>query len=130
MKKMIIRVLILVAGSMPKTVTAQDSLAVPEGMAVYYMGIIVRGAEWTPDVTPEVLWLQEAHLANIRRLAREGHLVLAGPFLDDGNIRGIFIFKVKSQAEAEQLAATDPAVRAGRLKVEIHPWMVEKGILP
>ena len=24
----------------------------------------------------------------------------------------------------------DPAVKAGRLKVELHPWMVSKGALP
>jgi hypothetical protein len=32
--------------------------------------------------------------------------------------------------EAPQLAETDPAVQAGRLKLEIHPFIVPGGILP
>jgi hypothetical protein len=32
--------------------------------------------------------------------------------------------------EMKALAEQDPAVKAGRLAVEIHPWFVEKGVLP
>jgi uncharacterized protein YciI len=66
--------------------------------------------------------IQEAHLANIKRLADEGNLVLAGPFLDDGELRGIFVFNVESIEEARALTETDPAIQAGRLTMELHPW--------
>jgi hypothetical protein len=39
-------------------------------------------------------------------------LVVAGPFGDNGELRGIFVFKVASLDEAKVLAETDPAVRA------------------
>jgi len=57
-------------------------------------------------------------------------LVVAGPFGDDGRLRGIFVFKVASIDEARALAATDPAVQAGRLALQIHAWVVPEGILP
>ena len=33
-----------------------------------------------------------------------------------------------SREESEQLCANDPAVKAGRLSVELHPWYSAKGI--
>jgi uncharacterized protein YciI len=56
-------------------------------------------------------------------------LVLAGPFVEDGDRRGVFIFKVPTLAEAQALTDTDPAVAAGRLKIELHQWSVPGGTL-
>ena len=80
--------------------------------------------------TPQVQELQKAHLANINRLAETKQLIAAGPFGDDGDLRGIFVFRVSSLEEAQELCATDPMVKAGRLAVELHPWQVPEGILP
>ena len=66
--------------------------------------------------------LQEGHMANIKRLVREGKILVAGPFDDDGNWRGIFIFDCDTKEEVEKLLATDPLIKAGRLGYEIHPW--------
>lgn len=56
------------------------------------------------------------------RMAADGKLFLAGPFLDNGEMRGIFVFAVETLAEAEALTAADPAVESGRLSMELHPW--------
>jgi uncharacterized protein YciI len=61
-------------------------------------------------------------MANIHRMAEEGSLVLAGPFMDDGEYRGIYIFNVSTVEEARALTETDPAIKAGRLAMELHPW--------
>jgi uncharacterized protein YciI len=98
-------------------------------MTTYYLGLIYRGANWTPGSTPESEKIQAGHMANIGRLAKEGKLLLAGPFADDGDLRGIFVFKVASMQEAQALVATDPAVQAGRLRVELHPWYSAKNIV-
>jgi uncharacterized protein YciI len=58
-----------------------------------------------------------------------GKLVAAGPFLDNTKARGVVIYRVANVEEARSLAAADPAVKAGRLVLEAHPWMTFKGIL-
>jgi len=55
--------------------------------------------------------LQKAHLENIRPLAEHGKLIVAGPFMDNGDIRHIYIFDVKIIEEAKQLTETDPAIQ-------------------
>jgi uncharacterized protein YciI len=97
-------------------------------MTTYYVGFLHRGPKWSPERTAETEALQNAHLANIQKMAREGKLLVAGPFLDDGDLRGLYIFRVASIAEAESLASTDPAVRAGRLRLEFHPWYAARNI--
>ena len=73
--------------------------------------------------------IQQAHIDNIMRLAKLGKLIVAGPFGDDTNWRGIFIFDCKTKEETEDLLKTDPAIKAGRLGYEIHPWWSGKNCL-
>lgn len=91
------------------------------GMSKYVLAFLKKGPIRNQD-SLTVVKLQEAHLANIARLAKEEKLVLAGPFLDDGEFRGIYIFNVETVEEAKSLTETDPAVKAGRLIMELHPW--------
>lgn len=91
------------------------------GMKTYVMAFLKAGPNRSQDSTTAAN-LQRAHLDNIKRLAKEGKLVLAGPFLDDGPVRGIYIFNVATVEEAEALTNSDPAIQAGRLVMELHPW--------
>ncbi len=102
----------------------------PLKMTTAYLAFLVRGAKWTPEKTPQTEELQKAHLANINRLAEMKKLVVAGPFGDNGELRGIFVFKVNSLDEAKSLAETDPMVQAGRLAIIMHTWSVPEGVLP
>jgi uncharacterized protein YciI len=97
-------------------------------MTTYYVGFLSKGARWTPESTPETERLQKAHLDNIVRMQKEGKLVIAGPFLDNGDLRGLYVFRVGSAAEAQAFADTDPAIQAGRLRLELHPWYAAKNI--
>jgi uncharacterized protein YciI len=92
-----------------------------EGMRTYVMAFLKAGPN-RERPRDEAQKLQAAHRANIRRLAADGKLVLAGPFADNGELRGIYIFDVATVAEAEALTRTDPAIQVGQLVMELHPW--------
>ncbi|WP_436517937.1 YciI family protein [Ekhidna sp. To15] len=91
------------------------------GMRRYVMAFLKEGPNRDQDST-EAARLQRAHLDNITRMAEGGKLVMAGPFFDDWEVKGIYIFAVETVEEAEELTKTDPAIQAGRLIMELHPW--------
>ena len=102
----------------------------PMKLTQTFLAFLTRGEKWTPEKTPATEEIQKGHMANMNRLAEMKTLVAAGPFGDNGRLRGIFVFRVASLEEAKALTATDPAVQAGRLAMDIHPWMVPEGVLP
>jgi uncharacterized protein len=95
-------------------------------MKNYYMVFLKKGPHRSQD-SVEVEKIQTAHMENITRLAKTGKLNIAGPFLDDGDLRGFFIFDVPTLEEAKKLTETDPAVQSGRLSYEVHPFMTQQG---
>ena len=113
---------------MKEAAGASEYPDLPPGMAVYYLVMLVKGPAWTAEETPDLERLQEAHLAHLSKLYESGKLILVGPLLDNGFIRGISVFQVASAAEARALAEADPAVQAGRFVVELYPWMAQQGI--
>lgn len=98
------------------------------GMRKYVFAYLKKGPNRDRS-KEEAAALQRAHMDNINRLAEEGKLALAGPFLDDGETRGIYIFAVESVEEAEALTNTDPAIKAGSLTMELHPWYGSAGLM-
>jgi uncharacterized protein YciI len=103
------------------TVKAQTDIEKEYQMKQYFMVFLKAGLNRSQDSITSAK-IQEGHLSNISRLFEEKKLILAGPFLDKGTYKGIFIFDVSTKEEAVQLLQTDPAVKAGRLDYEIHPW--------
>jgi len=98
-----------------------DNMPDPSTMKVYYMAILKSGPERSQDSVQRAQ-IMAGHMAHIMQMASDKKLVLAGPFMDNSELRGIFIFNVAEESEARALTNEDPAIKAGRLIAEIHPW--------
>lgn len=101
-----------------------DSLGADHyGMKPYTIVMLTTGSAKIEDKA-KMSELMKGHMSNIERLAKEGKIVVAGPFLEKNkeDYRGMFIFNTKSKEEAESWVKTDPAVAAGVFSYEIFPW--------
>jgi len=103
---------------------AQELGADDYGMRSYVV-VILRTGPNDDTVTDEAKRTEifRGHFNNMRSLAEDNQLVLAGPFGDPSDIRrGLYIFNVKTVEEAQKLVMTDPAVRAGIFTPEFSPY--------
>jgi len=109
------------------TVTYDENLAKSlnaddYGMKKYVFCLLKTGSN-TAASQEETKKLFEGHMANIGRLAKEGKLVVAGPFMkNDRNYRGIYIFNASTIEEAQAMVETDPAIKAKLLEAELTLW--------
>jgi len=117
-------ILSLVLLLLPEAVSAQATKTgepAAETMKVYYMAFLKSGSGRSQD-SATVAAIQKGHMAHINRMAEDKKLVLAGPFIGDDELRGIFVLNVGSIEEAQELTEQDPAVKSGRLSVDIIKW--------
>lgn len=112
--------------SVTKYDLASDTSVYTGEMKRYWLVLLKKGPNRTQD-NISAAKIQEGHMANINRLAKEGKIIMAGPMGMEGDLRGIFIMNCKDSSEVEQIVNTDPAVITGRLKMEYYPWWSEKG---
>jgi uncharacterized protein len=108
------------------------SPAAPPGMEFdsYYIVFLRRPAKPTPYDQAKLEDIQKRHLAHLGDLYRSGKALTAGPFdeQDDEKVRGLVIMPASlGKDEVRRLASGDPAVKAGRLEVEIVRWYLQKG---
>ncbi len=92
----------------------------------YWFVMLLKGPNRSHDSATSAK-IQKGHMANINRLYYEGKLKVAGPFGDNGNWSGIFIFDAaaagcKTKDDMEKLLQSDPTVASGRLICDIRPW--------
>ena len=93
-----------------------------KGMKTYVLAILKTG---TANIAPgkERDEIFNGHFANIKRLAAEGKLAVAGPFdSNSSGFRGIFVLNVSTVEEAKKLTDTDPVVKSGLMVVDHYLW--------
>ena len=105
----------------PEKANRKNDQKPPYDIRKYFFVMLTAGANRTQDSVTRAK-LQEGHLNNITRLYNEGIIKVAGPFGDNGNWKGIFIFDCASREDVEKYLQTDPAISSGSLAYEVHPW--------
>lgn len=75
--------------------------------------------------------IQNEHVAYHAELRAAGLVVTNGPVQDqtDESLRGLTFYRTGSLDQARQLAESDPAVRAGRLEVDVMRWYCPAGTM-
>jgi uncharacterized protein YciI len=97
------------------------------GMHNYVLVILKTGPKPVPaEARAEVF---KGHMANIRRLAAEKKLVMAGPLDGVDGLRGLFVFNAADIDEAKKLVATDPVIISGEMVAEFHKFYGSAGLM-
>ena len=91
------------------------------GMRSYVLVILKTGPARVPDGAGRDAMFR-GHFANMKRLADEGKLVLAGPLDGTEGWRGLFVLAVPDIDQARKLVATDPVVINGEMTPEYHTY--------
>ena len=104
---------------------------VPEEFDVLTVVLLLRGPH--PDqvgADARSGELQAQHLAHLASMFEREALAVAGPVARDDadELRGLCLYRAGAE-EAMELAAADPAVRAGRLSVEARRWRFPAGYI-
>ncbi|MEZ5437532.1 MAG: YciI family protein [Lysobacteraceae bacterium] len=91
------------------------------GMRAYVLVILKTGPTRVTDEAKRKEMFA-GHFANMKRLAEEGTLALAGPLDGVEGRRGIFIFAVPDIESAKAAVATDPVIQNGEMVAEFHQY--------
>lgn len=101
----------------------------PEEMKSYVFVIFERGSDRTEISDEEGERLQAEHMRHIFSMKESGGLGIAGPFRDDGDMRGILIFQHNDVEKAKKLVEQDPLVKRNRLKATYLTLWMAAGIV-
>lgn len=98
----------------------------------YELVMLRRPAQPTPYDEETLDRIQQEHLAFLARLRDEGVVVVNGPVVEspDESLRGLTFFRTGSLDETRRIAEQDPAVRAGRLTVDVMHWWCPPDLMP
>ena len=91
-------------------------------MKQYWFVLYTRGSDTTKLDSATSAALLKAHLEHQDMQADRGLIVMAGPFADNKDWRGLLLYDCDTQEEVEGYLKQDPFVQRHRLAYEIHPW--------
>ena len=97
-------------------------------MRHYVLALLRTGAPHGGIAPARLDSLRAGHMANIRKMFADHRLVCAGPFLDEGDLQGIYLFDADSVAQVTPWLAGDPFLATGHMVCELHPWYGPAGI--
>jgi uncharacterized protein YciI len=114
---------LLICGS-GRPATAADEPAKKLTQFIYVLHLVPRLYEdknWTKDDTAAL----DRHFTRFKHAIETGELILAGRTREPGDKTfGVAIFQAADEAAAKQFMQSDPAVVAGLMTAELHPFAV------
>ena len=103
---------------------AQETRPAKPKQFIYVLRLVPRlhdDKSWTKEDNMAL----ERHVARFKHAIETGELILAGRTLEPGDKTfGIAIFHAPDEAAARQFMESDPAVVAGLMTAELHPFAV------
>jgi uncharacterized protein YciI len=106
-------------GKIYDSVLAKKLKADDYGMKNYVLVLLKSGSNTSTDKALKDS-LFAGHMKNIGRLAKNGSLVVVGPFDKNDKYRGLFILNAANFDEANKLLETDPAIKGKFLEPELY----------
>jgi uncharacterized protein len=104
--------------------TAADQPATKPKQFIYVLRLVPRlyaDANWTPEDKAAL----DRHFARFQHAIETGALILAGRTTEPGDKAfGIAIFQATDETAARQFMESDPAVVAGLMTADLHPFAV------
>lgn len=94
----------------------------------YSLGILKRGANWEPLPAPLNSDSLETLAPTLRTLRGRSQLAVAGPMLDDTPLVGTLLFTTTNRTALKESLDADPAIKSGRLTVELHSQYLGQGV--
>ena len=91
---------------------------------IYVLHLVPRlhdDKAWTAEDKAAV----DRHLVNFKAAVQSGQLILAGRTRESGDKTfGVAIFEAADEAAAQKFMQADPAIAAGVMTAELHPFAV------
>jgi uncharacterized protein YciI len=97
---------------------------IPKNMKRYFVVFLVHTPQQAASDAGAEQQMMQGHLAFMRQMLESRKYIIAGPFLDRGDIGGMSVAAAQSEDEIRGWEAADPLVSSGRAKVEVHPAML------
>ena len=116
--------LVLLATALVQPIVAADQPPQKPKQYIYVLHLVPRlydDKNWTKDDSAAV----DRHFARFKHAIETDELILAGRTMESGNQTfGIAIFQAPDETAARRFMESDPAVVAGVMTAELHPFAV------
>jgi len=131
MKPLLTTMIFVIALTTTAQEPAAEETAVPPAFDTFWFVFLQSGETRSQDEA-EAAEIQKAHLAHLKTQMKAGKMHVAGPFEagPEFETRGICIYRGDlTREEVVAITEADPAVAAGRLRVEVVKWWVPEGVI-
>ena len=101
----------------------------PFKLAKHTLAVVKKGTNYEAPKDPLTSATMLSLMPSLRSWAATGDLAVSGPLVDAGDLVRILLFIPENGETIRAALDADPAVKAGRLKVEVHPQFMGAGVL-